>query len=220
MIITNSYEFQFNQLRRTKMKKIFVITLLLIITSATISHAQRAKFVRGVGLKFGATFTSQEWNYSVFSAENYNPDSRTGLNAGVFAEFLDVPLLSIVTELNYVQKGVEATTDIPIINLNARLDYINITALAKLRFDLGLVKPYVVLGPKVDFEISRNDFLDEVDLKKNRLGLKVGAGAEFDLQVITLLAEIIYDADFNELYDNQNLKINTNSFDLRVGIMF
>ena len=59
----------------------------------------------------------------------------------------------------------------------------------------------------------------EENLDKNKLGFKVGIGTEINLLSLNLLAEILYDADFDELYKNENLKINSNSFDLRVGII-
>ncbi len=51
-------------------------------------------------------------------------------------------------------------------------------------------------------------------------GLKAGIGTEVNLIAFNLLAEFVYDADFKELFENDNLKINTNSYDLRVGILF
>jgi opacity protein-like surface antigen len=213
------------------MKKLILFFVLLFITTSTIN----AQFLRGWGIKVGATFAKQDWEYSSLSSDLMNPDKRTGLNAGIFAEFLKAPVFSIVGELNYVQKGfkdtfIQTTATNPDgvgveSDYNLRVDYINISALAKLRYDLGIIRPYIVVGPKVDFEISKVlslDIIDEVSnsFKKERLGLKVGFGTEINLITTTLLAEFIYDADFNALYDQQNLKVNTNSFDLRLGIMF
>lgn len=136
-------------------------------------------------------------------------------------------MFSVVTELNYIQKGLRtdvesATISVPGGQLNvqeSRLDYLNITALGKLRFNYFLLSPYIVLVPKIDFDISEADELIE-DFNKNRLGLRVGFGTEVNILPTVLLVEFIYNADFNELYDENNLEINTDSFDLRLGIMF
>jgi hypothetical protein len=79
-----------------------------------------------------------------------------------------------------------------------------------------------MLGPKIDFEIDKVSSLDfEVPTEdKNILGLKVGIGTEVNLFALNLLAEILYDADFTALYETANLRIDSNSYDLRVGIMF
>ncbi|GBD87532.1 hypothetical protein BMS3Abin03_01466 [bacterium BMS3Abin03] len=107
---------------------------------------------------------------------------------------------------------------------NTRVDYINISAFGKLRFNAGLFMPYILLGPKIDFEINKVNSLGPVNVveenfKKNRFGFKVGIGTEINLLSLNLIAEILYDTDFNELYENENLKVNSNSFDLRVGII-
>ena len=47
----------------------------------------------------------------------------------------------------------------------------------------------------------------------------MGLGTEINLISFNLLTEFLYDMDLNELYKNENLKINSNSFSLRVGIM-
>ncbi|MFH1195733.1 MAG: porin family protein [bacterium] len=213
------------------MKKIYLLIVIIFLVFSTTN----AQFLRGWGIKVGATFAKQDWEYSSITTDLMNPDNRTGLNAGVFAEFLDAPFFSIVGELNYVQKGysdnlIVTTPSNPdaegvSTDYNLRIDYINISVLAKLRYNLGVIRPYVVIGPKADFETGKVfslDFSDTVldDFKKERLGLKVGFGTEVNLITVTLLAEFIYDADFNALYENNELEVNTNSFDLRIGIMF
>lgn len=206
-------------------KSIFVILFLL---GYSILSAQ---FVRSYGIKAGMTISNQTWDYSV-SGLNFKPEDRTGLNIGVYMELLDIPLISIVTELNYIQKGM--SIDIPrttsnnpnsndFVKWDTRIDYLNIAALAKLRFNYGILTPYLVIGPKVDYEIGKS-FSDvnaqevEDSFKKERLGAKVGLGTEINFLPIEFLVEILYDADFNELYDNSNLKVSSDSFDLRIGI--
>lgn len=212
------------------MKKFLIIIAVIFLYTST-----QAQFVRGYGIKIGATMSSHDWDYSSrIPGIDFNSDNRLGLNIGVYAELLNVPYISIVTELNYIQKGMEI--DVPVTTSNnpdaignvtwdTRLDYINLTALGKFRLNYLLLSPYIIAGPKVDFEINKSfselsarDVEDEYE--KSRVGFKVGIGTEVKLLTFNLLAEVVYDADFNELFENENLKINTNSFDIRVGLLF
>jgi len=215
------------------MKKLLVVLFIIILSSAL-----QAQFIRGYGIKVGATISSQDWEYSNLSgisSASFDSDNRLGLNIGVYAELLNIPFFSVVAELNYLQKGMEldgpiTTVDNPIgtsqsTTWDTRIDYINLSALGKLRLNYGLLSPYIVAGPKMDFEINKESSFgseNEVESKfeENRLGFKVGVGTEIKLLAFNVLAEIIYDADFNELFENENLKVNTNSFDLRVGLLF
>lgn len=212
------------------MKKFF----LALIIFSFISTSQ-AQIVRGYGFKLGTTIANQDWKYISSLNITLNPDNRMGLNVGVFVELLNNPFLSIVTEVNYIQKGmkkdVEKTTvsnpdgTSEFITWDTRVDYINLSAFGKFRLNLGIVSPYVIAGPKIDFEINKVFSLNEANVveknfNKNRIGFRVGIGTEINLISLNLLAEILYDADFNELYENENLKVNSNSIDLRVGLMF
>ncbi len=214
------------------MKKVcFVFALIFAVSSS------QAQIIRGYGLKVGTTISNQAWEYSNSSGLSdlsFDSDSRVGLNIGIFSEFLDIPFISIVTEANYIQKGMKkelpvTTTTHPdgtgeFFTWKTRVDYINISAFGKLRFNFGIFTPYVMIGPKIDFEINKKDSFGQVNVvaenyNKNRFGFKVGIGSEINLLVFNLLAEFIYEMEFNELYKNDNLEVNSNSFDLRLGIM-
>ena len=214
------------------MKKVCFIFALIMFVSTS-----QAQIIRGYGLKVGTTISNQDWEYSNssgLSGLSFDSNSRVGINFGIFTELLNVPFISIVTEVNYLQKGMKK--DIPVttnsqpdgtgefITWDTKVSYINISALGKLRINTGLFTPYILLGPKIDFEINKSNSIGslnvvEENFNKNRFGLKVGIGTEINLSAFSFLAEFLYDADFNELYENQNLKIKSNSFDLRIGII-
>ena len=205
---------------------------LIIFCFVTAAHGQ---IVRGYGIKLGATIADQDWEYIPSLSITLVPDNRAGLNIGVFAELLNNPLFSIVAEANYVQKGMKKDIELTTaenpdgaaetVTWDTRVDYINLSVLAKFRLNLGIVSPYVIAGPKIDFEINKEYSLNaantvEENFNKNRLGFKVGVGTEINLLTLNLLAEILYDADFTELYKNEFLEVNSSSIDLRVGLMF
>lgn len=214
------------------MKKVCFVFALIF----AFSYSQ-AQIIRGYGLKLGPTISNQDWEYSNssgLSGLSFDSDSRVGLNIGIFSEFLNLPSISIVAEVNYIQKGMKEELPVTTVTQpdgtgefftwNTRVDYTNISAFGKLRFNFGIFTPYVMIGPKIDFEINKKDSFGQVNVvaenfNKNRFGFKVGIGTEINLLAFNLLAEFIYDMEYSELYKNDNLKVNSNSFDLRLGII-
>jgi hypothetical protein len=211
------------------MKKVYLIIILLFFISSS-----QAQLIRGYGVKIGATISNQKWDYNNYLPE-LNPESRWGFNVGVFSEFFNSPYLSLITELNYVQKGMKK--DLPVstitnpdgtgefITWDTRIDYLNLSALGKLRLDFNPLIPYILLGPKIDFQINLDNsmgLLNVVEKNFNEVmyGLKVGIGSEVQFDSFSLLTEILYDYNINELYKNENLTVTLDSFDFRLGIMF
>ena len=87
------------------MKKVCVVLALIFVISSS-----QAQIIRGYGLKVGTTISNQDWEYlnsSGLSGLSFDSDNRVGLNIGIFSEFLDLPFISIVTEVNYIQKGMK-----------------------------------------------------------------------------------------------------------------
>jgi hypothetical protein len=200
------------------MKKILII--FIIVLFAGVNHAQ---LLRGAGVKLGLTIASQEWDYAPV---NIDPNNRAGFNIGIFAEFFDMPIVSVIGEINYVQKGLTGLGGIifdETLGGDIRLNYLNFSVLGKLRIDYIAVSPYIVAGPKLDIELSRDAIANSLiinNFSKERLGFKIGLGTEIHLPAASLLVEVLYDTDFNQLYNQNNLSIDTKSYDLRIGLMF
>jgi hypothetical protein len=88
---------------------------------------------------------------------------------------------------------------------------------------LGSFTPYLLIGPKVDLELSKSTepsgpLYD--DFNQFRVGLKLGIGSEINVINLRFLAEFVYDTDFSNLYKNDYLEITTYSYDFRIGIYF
>jgi hypothetical protein len=206
--------------------KIIYLFLITICWSAT----SEAQLIRSFGLKAGATNSSQEWNYTYLT--DFTPETRWGINVGVFSEFMNIPYFSFVTELNYVQKGMKdkiaVTTPqnpdpIEFITWDTRVDYLNFSTLGKCRFDLSRFIPYILFGPRVDFEINQENSPDGTNVVAENFneimyGIKIGVGSEFKFDSFNLLAEILYDYNFNDLYKGEYLTVISDSFDFRIGI--
>ena len=212
------------------MKIIYLILFTLFIISTS-----QAQLIRGYGLKAGATSSSQNWDYNISCVSDFIPETRWGINVGVFSEFFNISYLSLVTELNYIQKGMKEVLPVTTITnpdgtgeyvtWDTRVDYLNLSALGKLRLDFNLFTPYILFGPKVDFEITQEHSLGSADIVEENFnevmyGLKIGIGSEVKFDSFSLLAEILYDYNFNDLYEGEYLTVTSDSFDFRIGIMF
>ena len=208
------------------MKKIF---LIFVIVSSSVLHSQ---IIKGYGVKIGGTLSHQNWDYSNSNLNiNFNPDNKLGLNFGVFVESPTISFFNVVGELNFIQKGIQeelivTTPESPAGTGETKLwelglNYLSIAILAKLNLNFEILKPYLLLGPKVDLELSKSvesteSFYDEFN--KSRLGLKLGIGSEFTIVNLKFLAEFVYDTDFSNLYKNENLEITSYSYDFRIGV--
>ncbi|MFA8341467.1 MAG: outer membrane beta-barrel protein [Rhodothermaceae bacterium] len=210
------------------MKKIFSILVFAILLSSI-----NAQIIKGFGIKTGVTLSDQEWNTAI---DNFNTDNLANFNFGAYLELFGSSNFSLVTEINYVRNSIETSfigidshgSSIgEIKDMDGKIDYLNISALCKFRIDLLFLSPYIVAGPKLDMELDKsfesmdsfyNNMMDSIDSK--RFGAKVGIGSEFNLLALNMLAEVIYDINFDKLLDEKNREISANSIDLRIGIMF
>ncbi|MFO7445116.1 MAG: outer membrane beta-barrel protein [Ignavibacteriaceae bacterium] len=206
------------------MKKLHILSLVILLCSVT-----EAQLIRGYGLKIGGTVANQVWDNS--TGINLDPENKLGFNIGAFAEFLDVPFFSVVGEINYVRKTNKdelsvTTVDNPegtgeIRDYETGASFLNISLLGKLRTNLVLLSPYIIAGPKIDITLDKiNDFDMPDSFNSELIGMKAGIGTEINLVAVTLLAEFIYDFNFNPLYDSDFLEIKTSSFDFRIGVYF
>ncbi len=211
------------------MKKIIIFFFIVAVS------ASYPQFIKDYGVKAGGTISNQNWNYTLISpVRGFVPDNKLGLNMGVFAEFFNIPFFRLVTELNYVQKGIQKEIEQSFIEnpdgngkfilWKLGINYLNVSILAKPCLDLEIIKPYLLIGPRIDFELGKSiEYYESSfynDFEKSRLGLKLGMGTEFKLVGIKLLAEFIYDMDFAELYKNENVKVTSSAFHFRIGIYF
>jgi hypothetical protein len=100
----------------------------------------------------------------------YDYPYRSGVNVGVFAEWLNNAIISLNTELTFIQKGHQL--DIPVTTEqlpdgtgefyteSIRLNYISVGILPKLRLSFDATEFYVLAGPRVDFALSHSADVD------------------------------------------------------------
>lgn len=201
------------------MKKLVIIFVMIAISSTY------SQFIKSYGLKVGGTISHQEW--SVILPGDFTKDDKLGINVGVFAEFISMPIFSLMTEMNYVQKGFESkylNIDNGFVSFptwKLRIDYLNISLLAKSKIVLGIVSPYLFVGPRIDLELGRTSSIPNnvnYDFEKSMVGLKLGIGSELEIFQIKFLTEFIYDYGFGDLNKRENIEVKSNSIDFRLGI--
>ncbi len=135
------------------MKKYLVI---IIICAANFVNAQ---MIKGYGFKVGMTSSLEKWNFNSELSNDFETNSRLGLNISGFLEMLDVPFIGIIAELGYTQKGM--TEQLPLtlildtdgssgnkIKIDNRVDYLIFSLALKVNYPTPLVTHlYQILLP-------------------------------------------------------------------------
>lgn len=83
-----------------------IIILLTLFIQAT-SHCQA---IRTIGVKLGGVTANQSWTYS--SMPSLPTERRWGIDVGVFFEWFTTPVLSLSSELHFIQKGMKLSLPI------------------------------------------------------------------------------------------------------------
>jgi|GEM_PF-2535787 len=209
------------------MTKRVVFILLFAVTS--FSNAQALK---NIGFKAGGMVSQFKYEYNIDGYKyNSDPYSVIRVSAGVYGEFFNLPVFSVIGEINYIEKGAHREIDVTDISnpdglgkltdVDAYLKYINISILSKVRLDGIYFSPYLLLGPKVDFEVGRDVHSALTPLyngvQKIRFGFKAGVGTELKLWGINFISEVLFDKDLGYLYDSGGLQIANYGIDFRTG---
>ena len=215
------------------MKRMLSILLPAVLLFITQGNAQ---LLKNFGVKLAFTSASQTYDYPNPPWPGFGPDvsRRIGVNAAIYAEWLNVPFFSVVTQIEYAQRGmaqqIAITGDSPeIIRMETRynrLDYVSLPIFLKVSVPTEVVSPYVLLGPRVDLLLSyRDEFVIGrsiyADFKKMTWGGEAGVGLEFNkLLPGSVCLEFRYNVDFMNSYDTDVLKVRNNAYDIWLGVAF
>ncbi len=210
------------------MKRLIISAMTILLYCANIANAQ---LVKSYGVKLAFTLTSQTVDYMVATRletwRGMKTSARGGFGAGVFAEWLNIPLFSILSEIEYTQRGVHMLYPVPggWWLTNGHMDYISIPVLAKVTAPLGLINPYVLAGPRADFLVGyqydaiypNNSIYN--DFNKATLGGSAGIGAQTSTILSFILsAELRYNFDFSNSFNGNYPKGHYNTFDVWIGV--
>jgi hypothetical protein len=207
-----------------------------------LPFAVQAQLFKGYGLKVGANSSNVSFSL-VQSTFKIDTQRRTGMNAAFFVEWGSLPVISLITQVEYAQRGFaeeqvitgpNGPEPLGLMRASTRLDYISLPILLKLQFPKLAISPYLLAGPRADFLVNReagkfefvnddsqvsvkselNEFIDD-----RAWGGTVGLG--FDAQKLLplpLLVEARYNFDFTDNSKAPLLQGKNNSFDIWLGI--
>jgi hypothetical protein len=201
--------------------------LAAFVSAASMTHAQ---LVRGYGIKLGTVAANQTWKYT--GAPELTTSERWGVTGGVYIELLDLPVIGVVGEIQYTQKGMKFSIPVTtasqpegtgqFITLSPKVDYLSVPVLAKVRLPFPAFSPYIIAGPRMDLLLSkRGDGFDAVvdEFKSTEVGGTFGVGVELrTLLPVGLLAEIRYNPSFRDAFKSEFLSVRNHSFDFLVGL--
>jgi opacity protein-like surface antigen len=209
--------------------KSFLILILLTIFTFNV----KAQIISGYGLKLGLGISNQSWDYQANLSMDWK--DKISISPRVYADFFNFSFFQLEAEAGYLQKGFK--DKIPVttmyqpdgtgefISIDNSLDYLSISALAKFKYGLGIISPYIIAGPQFNLllnkSISKGWEIVFDNFKKNNIGLSVGAGAELiKVLPISILIEYRYERDFNDNYNSPNIDIKNYSHVILLGIKF
>ena len=207
------------------MKKIIFAVLTLLATCLSVGESQ---LIRDYGIKIGVASTNQNWDWAPTAGYvAASTAAHQSFEVGAFIEWFDIPFFSVLTEVQYIRKGSDVTTTMPMttienpdgngqfISYSTKISYLSMPILAKLRMNGGLLSPYIVAGPRFDFCLTSSGAFSASDLKTLNVGSTFGVGVEsasiFPIQVGL---EFRYSPDSQASYSTPLLTVKNRSLEL------
>ena len=210
-------------------RRFLPIVFLLLASTYGLSGQWPSSF----GLKGGVALANQSYRITAIDQE-LNTNAVTGPTLSLFVEAFKSQHFSVQLDVGYAAKGSSTTIQSVTVNhldndritINegeaAKSDYtyLSLAPLARYRWDLEPLCPYLLLGPRVDF-LLRYSTESEYPLEQQSqtiLGLSLGAGLEYRLQNLGLFAELQYLPDLSPVTHEEPLLINNNMLSFCLGI--
>jgi hypothetical protein len=202
--------------------------LFLLLLSSTTAVSQS---IRSYGILLGAASATQSWDYhDTPYPSTFDPDERWGIDVGLFMEFLDNPVISVLGELHYIQKGfsesfVVSTPANPEgtgqkYSYRPSIDYLSIPVLLKLRTDIGSVTSFLKGGPRVDIRIGQSDENTFGKFERTDIGISGALGAEIPLDIShTILVEFRYSPSLTNSYEAEFVTVKNSSLEFLLGVV-
>jgi hypothetical protein len=214
--------------------------VLVIITLLVVFFCKcEAQLIKSYGFKAGVAAESQKWEFATSTTLAVDTKIRPGLDVGIFLEWLDIPYLSILSELHYIQKGAKCTSNVMMTMVDRssplgyvdlgyyftpRLDYLSIPLLMKLRFELPILSVYLLAGPRIDIYLSKHGdegLMVNKDYQNENIGGTFGFGLEtLSLAPFNIGTEFRYSPSFQKSYSSDYFSINNQSMEFLLVIGF
>jgi hypothetical protein len=209
------------------MRKTMLLLALLFVLQP---RAGRAQLVASYGIKAGLTSASHNLEYRLTPAPTIR--RRVGMTAAGFVEWLNLPSVSLITQIEYTQRGMgqdflvtgpSGPQAIGTRTLFGRLHYLSIPVLVKAQIIFPGLAPYLLAGPRADFLLSTSSDEGAFDIlyskmKRSTYGASVGLGIQTSaILPVKLLFEARYNFDLQDSYATDLLNVRNNAFDFWLG---
>ena len=178
------------------MKKVIIILALLGLSLGVV-------FAQSVyGLRAGV-------NFSNYSGDDADEDSRFGVNGGMIMQYHLHPLFILQPELIYTQRGAQSETEGFVMETKTSdtLHYVELPLFLKLDLGQGNLKLQPYLGPELRYLIKGvhkeevSDHEESVDMENLR-DFDYGLGLGLDVVAnINFMIGIRYSIGMNEIFE-------------------
>jgi hypothetical protein len=193
---------------------------IIICLALAFSVKAFAQTLNSIAITAGATAANQKFliaDPASVSRKQY----LFGINASVFAEIFSRDRARWVTEIQYNQKGsIDKREEQRYTN---KLHYICWNNYLKLRYEMFSIIPYLLLGPRLEFNIIQATSSPEIGGKFLPLHVSPAVGAGFELVSyynIKFFTEAFYNPGAMPAYISTNTHVLNNSIELRVGLKY
>ena len=212
----------------------FVYIFLFIFLFINICTSGTSLFEK-YGLKIGTSLATQKWEYHdlppYFGDPNLPTKIRWGIDAAVYLQVADFKILSIITEIHYIQKGRCVTiSGITIADnpdgyeetgphqITMSFNYLSLPILLRTNLLQSSYSPYLFLGPRLDYLIYHEPSSVYDNFTKIDYGMTIGLGCEMNFEFVIFLVEIRYSPTLNYSYQNQYLNVKNECAEILIGI--
>ena len=216
------------------MKRFFTTFIFLILTSLLLGQV-----VQSVGIKSGVSIANQTWFYKSINL-TLKKDKILGSYSALTVDFIKSKYFNIATDIGYCQKGCTEKIQATTVNMpegtgvyktyNTKFNYFSFSPLVKTKYTTTHFIPYIILGARIDYQLSYKSDLYlkqfESNFHKTILGLSSGAGMEFKIKNFGINTEFQYQYDITKLVDtppsaiNTGLRINNKAFVISIGLKY
>jgi hypothetical protein len=183
-----------------------------------------AQTIKNYGLKFGIAASNPMWE--VGSRSMSGVQTKYGIDFGIFADWSLSNKLFITSELQFVQKGLKAefgnadsisNSDYPSIS------YLSIPITLKYTLNDYEVEPYILIGPRIDFAISKKETNWSTYVYKNTKDIDFGMNIGVGLQTKALLGigtglEVRYCPSFVKVDSSIQGEIKNRTYEINLFI--
>lgn len=208
------------------MKKLLILAVFLI----SISFSVQAQIINNYGVKLGLISSDLSYNNFPTTVET---ERKLGFVGGAFVEWFNNPIFSVITQIEYAQKGSSyeivmtgegGPEPIGTKTYSNKLDYLSIPIYAKFKIPSIIISPYLFAGARVDFLLSYSTEFDSTifsKFKNTTFGGVIGIGVQPMLNIpLNPFLEFRYDFDFTNSYDENGMTIKNNAFVILLGVTF